>query len=122
MKELDLGEPTSFPDHVYLECNQRECETSKDIVKNYRNMFESRISAGAKKYLVPGFPTQTSHHGRKKQTSVSHSSTESEVISLDAGLRMGGIPALDLWDWLLKCCFLLPTKEIQRECAGKVAA
>ena len=34
----------------------------------------------------------------KKQTSVSHSSTEAEVISLDAGLRMDGIPALDLWD------------------------
>ena len=34
----------------------------------------------------------------KKQTSVSHSSTESEVVSLDAGMRMDGIPALDLWD------------------------
>ena len=34
----------------------------------------------------------------KKQTSVSHSSTEDEIISLDAGLRMDGIPALDLWD------------------------
>ena len=34
--------------------------------------------------------------GCKKQTSVSHSSTESEIISLDAGLRMDGIPALDL--------------------------
>ena len=34
----------------------------------------------------------------KKQTSVSHSSTESEFISLDAGLRKYGIPALDLWD------------------------
>ena len=33
-----------------------------------------------------------------KQTSVSHSSTESEIISLDADLRMDGIPALDLWD------------------------
>ena len=32
----------------------------------------------------------------KKQTSVSHSSTESEIISLDAGFRMDGIPALDL--------------------------
>ena len=31
-----------------------------------------------------------------KQTSVSHSSTESEIISLDAGLRLDGIPALDL--------------------------
>ena len=34
----------------------------------------------------------------KKQTAVSHSSTESEIISLDAGLRIDGIPALDLWD------------------------
>ena len=34
----------------------------------------------------------------KKQTSVSHSSTESEIISLDAGLRLDGIPALGLWD------------------------
>ena len=31
-KEVDLGEPTSFLDHVYLGC---------------RAMFESRISAGA---------------------------------------------------------------------------
>ena len=34
----------------------------------------------------------------KKQTSVSHSSTKAEIISLAAGLRMDGIPALDLLD------------------------
>ena len=45
-KEVDLGEPTSFLDHVYLECTQRQCEISKDIVDHYRTMFESRISAG----------------------------------------------------------------------------
>ena len=37
----------------------------------------------------------------KKQTSVSHSSTASEIISLDAGLRLDGIPALDLWDLIV---------------------
>ena len=37
----------------------------------------------------------------KKQTSVSHSSTESEIISSDAGLRLDGIPALDLWDLIV---------------------
>ena len=37
----------------------------------------------------------------KKQTSVSHSSTESEIISLDAGLRLDGIPALGLWDLIV---------------------
>ena len=38
----------------------------------------------------------------KKQTSVSHSSTESEIVSLDAGLRMDGIPVLDLWDVVIE--------------------
>ena len=38
----------------------------------------------------------------KKQTSVSHSSTGSEIISLDAGLRMDGLPALDLWDLVIE--------------------
>ena len=46
MKGIDLGEPTSFLDHVYLGCTQRECQISKDIVDNYRTTFESRISAG----------------------------------------------------------------------------
>ena len=32
----------------------------------------------------------------KKQSPVSHTSTESEIISLDAGLRMDGLLALDL--------------------------
>ena len=49
MKAVDLGEPTSFLDQVYLGCTQRECQTSKDTVENnHRDMFESRISAGAK--------------------------------------------------------------------------
>ena len=38
----------------------------------------------------------------KKQTSVSHSSTEAEIISLDAGISMDGIPALDLWDLVIE--------------------
>ena len=38
----------------------------------------------------------------KKQTSVSHSSTEAEIISLDAGLRMEAIPAVDLWDLVIE--------------------
>ena len=45
-KEVDFGEPTSFLDHVYLGCTQRQCQVSKDIVDNYRTMFESRTSAG----------------------------------------------------------------------------
>ena len=37
----------------------------------------------------------------KKQTSVSHSSTESEIMSLDAGLRLDGVPVLDLFDLIV---------------------
>ena len=51
MKDVDLGDPTSFLDHVYLGCTQRDCPTSKDIVDNYRNMFEFKISAGSEEKL-----------------------------------------------------------------------
>ena len=37
----------------------------------------------------------------KKQTAVSHSSTESEIISLDTGLRLDDLPALELWDLIV---------------------
>ena len=47
-KDVDLD--------VYLGCTQRECQISYDIVANYRDMFESRTSAGAKEKL----PTRAS--------------------------------------------------------------
>ena len=37
----------------------------------------------------------------KKQTAVSHSSTESEIISLDTGLRLDGLPALEFCDLIV---------------------
>ena len=37
----------------------------------------------------------------RKQASVSHRTTESESISPDAGLRLDGIPARDLWDLIV---------------------
>ena len=40
---------------------------------------------------------------------MSHCSTEAEVISLDAGLRMDGIPVLDLWDLVIEV-FHVPIK------------
>ena len=56
MKGVDLEEPTSFLDHMYLGCTQRDCTISNDIVINCRDIFESRISAGAKEKL----PTRAS--------------------------------------------------------------
>ena len=40
--------------------------------------------------------------GCARETSVSHSSTESEIISLDAGLRIDGLLAFDLWDVVIE--------------------
>ena len=37
----------------------------------------------------------------KKQGAVSHSSTEAEVISMDAAVRLEGIPLLNLWDLVI---------------------
>ena len=51
-KEVDLGESTSFLDHVYLGCTQRQCEISKDTVDNHRAMFESRITAGGSREIT----------------------------------------------------------------------
>ena len=38
----------------------------------------------------------------KRQTAVSHSSTEAEVISLDAALRMEGLPSVMLWELVME--------------------
>ena len=56
----------------------------------------------------------------KKQTSVSHSSTESEIISLDAFLPMDGLLALDLWDLVIEVLRTIqripkPTQACTRE-------
>ena len=50
-KQVHLGDSASFLDHVYLEFTQRQCETSKDIIDNYRITIESRISAGGNEKL-----------------------------------------------------------------------
>ena len=47
----------------------------------------------------------------EKQTSVSHISTEAEVISLDACLRMDGIAALDLWDLVIEVLHSSPNQS-----------
>ena len=57
----------------------------------------------------------------KKQTVVSpHSTSESEIISLDARLRMQGIPALQLWDGVLETCARSDAKgNLTRSCGNR---
>ena len=50
----------------------------------------------------------------KKQGSISNSSTESELISLDAALRMEGIPALALWELIIDVFHPMPPNPNDR--------
>ena len=52
MKLVDLGEPTSFLDHVYLGCTQCECKSDESILEQYKKIFESRVSTGATEQLL----------------------------------------------------------------------
>ena len=54
MRKADIDEPTSYLDHVYSGCSQRECTPNEIVVEEYTKMFESRISAGATEKL-PGW-------------------------------------------------------------------
>ena len=47
MKHVDLDEPTSFLDHVYLGCTQRVCKPNEITIEECRKMKESPISDGA---------------------------------------------------------------------------
>ena len=47
MKNAILDEPTSFLDHENLGFTQRECMPNEIFIDEYRQMFESRIFAGA---------------------------------------------------------------------------
>ena len=47
MKNADIDEHTSFLDHGYLGCTQRECKPNETIIEQIKKMFESRYSAGA---------------------------------------------------------------------------
>ena len=46
-KSVDIDEPASFLDHVYLGYVPRECKPNDTIIEQYNKMFESRFSVGA---------------------------------------------------------------------------
>ena len=69
--------------------------TSREILKIRNPLLEEHCAFFGSHTFVPR------SRMCKKQTSVSHSSTESEIISLDAGLRLDGLFALELWDLIV---------------------
>ena len=54
MKDADLGEPTSFIDHVYLGCTQRECQSDvriQDFCWSQRKTTDQNFREMQKQYL-----------------------------------------------------------------------
>ena len=71
-KKLIWGEPSSFLDHVFLGCTQRQCEISKDFVDNYRtrNVWNDIVSWQTRRlqqlYIV-STPCIDDHHFREEE-------------------------------------------------------
>ena len=98
---LNYGTSTLFPQTWSLLTLVRCCIFLK-IIKRW-----SRWSSRAEVQAV-------SEVTRSSQQ-VAHGSTETEIISLDAGLGMDGIPVLDLWDLMKECSILPNTREIKAQ-------
>ena len=67
LKDVDLEEPASFLNHVYLGCtSKKECTINDDTVTKYRDMFEARISAGARDAeIISSWSCEMEGHARK---------------------------------------------------------
>ena len=59
---------------------------------------DSKSTTGGYLFLLGPNTCVPLGHITKKQGAVSHSSTEAEIVALDACMRVDGIPALILWE------------------------
>ena len=66
-----------------------------------RDLEDSKSTSGGTLYIFGSNTFVPISWMSQKQTSVSHSSTESEIIFLDTGLRLDGLFALELWDLIV---------------------
>ena len=66
------------------------------------DVVDSKSTTGGYLFLIGPNTCGPLGHMVKKQGAVSHSSTETEVIALDACLRVDGIPALMFWEQALE--------------------
>ena len=116
-----------YRQHCYVENTVQHCRLGLFQDSEFAGDVEDSMSTTVGIRCFFGSPTFAPRSWMcKKQTSVSHSSTEAEVISLDAGLRMDRIPALGLWDFGIEVFNSSPnqinkTKDV-RELQGNLSA
>ena len=91
-----------------------ECKIALYVDSNFAgDLKDSKSTSGCFMALVGSNTFAPISWFCKKQTAVSHSSSEAEVIALDAGMRMEGIPLVVLWEQILDV--LYPTTQIPKQ-------
>ena len=98
--------------HIHHTCECEQCCYVGDAAKQCRlglfqdsdfagDLEDSKSTSGGTLCVFGSHTFVPTSWMCKKQTAVSHSSTESEIISLDTGLRLDGLPALELRDLIV---------------------
>ena len=100
-----------FRQYCYVENIAKQCRSGLFQDSDFaRDLEDSKSTSGGILCIFGSHTFVPISWMCEKQTSVSHSFTKAEVISLDAGLRMDGIPALGLWDLLIEVFHSLPNQ------------
>ena len=77
-----------------------DCDCFKTLILQ-ENLDDSKSTSGGTLCIFGSHTFVPISWMCKKQTAVSNISTESEIISLDTGLRLDGLLALELWDLIV---------------------
>ena len=92
-----------FGQYCYMGNSAQQCSSGLFEDSDFAGDFEDSKSTSVGLLCIFGSETFVQKSRMcKKQIPASHSSTEAEVMCLDAGLRMDVIPALDLWDLVVE--------------------
>ena len=99
---LTLSKPCEYKQCCHVGDAAKQCKLGLFQDSDIAGDLEDSTSTSGRTLCVFGSHTSVPTSWMcKKQTAVSHSSTESQIISLDTGLRLDGLPALELWDLIV---------------------
>ena len=105
-----IHQTSEFEQHCHVGNTAQQCRLGLSQDSDFAGSLEdSKSTSGGLLCIFGSHTLVPTSWTCKKQTSASHTSTEAEIISLDTGLRKNGIPALDLWDFVIEenretCC------------------
>ena len=101
-----------FRQYCYVGTTAQQCRLGLFLDSHFERVLEDSKSTSGGLLFIFGSQTFVPISWMcKKQTSVSHNSTEAEHISLDASLCMARIPALDLWDLVIEVFHSSPNQN-----------